>query len=136
MRVTSRWPLWLYQRYSRVWERALLSAGWATLYVLCDAGVDAFPVQWRVMLAACIGVVRPLRAPTIVVKGTLAVKCSKRVSPTKRCAGKFLPASRTIVVTYSTFVSTTPHEMVHDLLQQAGHGLDRKHERSEWATCL
>lgn len=56
MRVTSQWPLWLYQRYSRVWERALLSAGWAALYVLCDAGIDAFPVQWRVVLAACIAV--------------------------------------------------------------------------------
>jgi hypothetical protein len=62
--------LWLYQRYSRLWENALLSAGWATLYVLCDAGVDAFPGQWRVVLAMCIvlgGLWKPVVAYALFV---------------------------------------------------------------------
>lgn len=54
VRSITQWPSWLYQRYSRLWEHAILSAGWALLYVLCDVGVDAFPMQWRVVLAACI----------------------------------------------------------------------------------
>jgi hypothetical protein len=45
---------WIYQRHSLVWTRAVLAGGWAFLYVLCDTSVEAFPVQWRVVLAACI----------------------------------------------------------------------------------
>jgi hypothetical protein len=58
-------PSWLYQRYSQIWARAVLAAGWAFLYVLCDASVEAFPVQWRVVLAACIfigGLFKPVIA--------------------------------------------------------------------------
>ena len=42
-----------------------MSAGWASLYVLCDVAVQAFPVQWRATLAACIaigGLYRPVVA--------------------------------------------------------------------------
>jgi len=58
-------PSWIYQRYSQFWTRALLAAGWALLYVLCDASVGAFSVQWRVVLAACIfvgGLCKPVIA--------------------------------------------------------------------------
>ena len=40
------------------------------LYVLCDAGVDAFPVQWRIVLAACIvigGLWKPVVAYALFV---------------------------------------------------------------------
>ena len=62
VRSIARAPSWVYQRYSQIWRRALLAAGWALLYVLVDASVAGyeglagtpFPIQWRVVLAACI----------------------------------------------------------------------------------
>ena len=55
-------PSWIYQRYSRAWQRVVLATGWAVLYLLVDAGIGAragldggaLPVQWRMVLAACI----------------------------------------------------------------------------------
>lgn len=70
MRSITQWPSWLYQRYSRLWEHAALSAGWAWLYVVCDASVDAFPIQWRVVLAVLIlvgGVWKPIVAYALFI---------------------------------------------------------------------
>lgn len=58
-------PSWIYQRHQRFWDRAVLAAGWALLYTLCDASIGAFPSQWRVVLAAFIfvgGLCRPVVA--------------------------------------------------------------------------
>jgi hypothetical protein len=55
-------PSWVYQRYSAIWQRAGISAGWALLYLLVDARIAAIsnlegtplPVEWRIVLAALI----------------------------------------------------------------------------------
>jgi hypothetical protein len=63
-------PSWVYQRFGQVWARAALAAGWAMLYVVCDASVDAFLVQWRIVLAASIfvgGMYRPVIAYAVFI---------------------------------------------------------------------
>jgi hypothetical protein len=66
-------PSWIYQRYSQLWKRVVLAACWAGLYVLVDAGIGALPgleqvtvpVEWRIVLAACIfigGIFKPVVA--------------------------------------------------------------------------
>jgi len=61
-RSVTQVPSWIYQRYSRAWQRVVLATGWAVLYLLVDAGIGAragpdggaLPVQWRVVLTMCI----------------------------------------------------------------------------------
>lgn len=70
-----RWPAWLYQRHSELWQRVVLAVGWALLYVGCDGGIAAaglptFPIQWRVVLAVLIlagGLYRPIVAYALFV---------------------------------------------------------------------
>ena len=55
-------PSRLYQQYRVLWRRIVLSGGWALLYVVVDASIArlvgaagaAIPIQWRLVLAACI----------------------------------------------------------------------------------
>ncbi len=76
IRSLTELPSWIYQRQQRLWDRAVLAAGWTLLYVLCS-GVEpwvrmqghtsagAFPPQWRVISAAFIflaGMWRPMVA--------------------------------------------------------------------------
>jgi hypothetical protein len=64
-RAALQWPSWLYQRYREFWDRAILSAGWAILYALCDWSLGAFPEQWRIVLAGAIwvaGMCKPVAA--------------------------------------------------------------------------
>lgn len=82
-------------------------------------------------LAACLGIAAPKKPPKIVIKPTETIRC--RVYG--ECTGKFYPRSRTIVVAYP-YLDTIRHEMVHDLLKQAGEGVDRRHEHWAWEECL
>lgn len=74
-RAIWRWPAWLYQQHSELWDRAALAVGWSLLYWGCDGGIAAaglqtFPVQWRVVLAALIwagGLYRPIVAYALFV---------------------------------------------------------------------
>lgn len=58
----ARAPAWLYQQHSRLWQRVALAGAWSLLYYLIDAGIagtaglegQPFPIEWRIVLAACI----------------------------------------------------------------------------------
>ena len=65
IRSAIEFPAWVYQRYQPVWDRIVLAAGWAGLYVFYSsvepwlraqgpADVPVFPPQWRVVLAALV----------------------------------------------------------------------------------
>lgn len=54
MRAILDGPAWLYQRYSAFWQRSVLAASWAVLFVLVDRGSGGFAVEWRAVLAVCI----------------------------------------------------------------------------------
>ncbi len=62
LQAVAQVPSWVYQRYSAVWQRAVLSVGWALLYLMVDARIAAIsnlegvplPVEWRIVLAAFI----------------------------------------------------------------------------------
>lgn len=62
LQAVAQVPSWVYQRYSAVWQRAGLSAGWALLYLLVDGRIASIsnlegsplPIEWRIVLAALI----------------------------------------------------------------------------------
>jgi len=71
-------PPWIYQRYSHLWARAFLAAGWTALYVLLDSSVtsvlaatgEPWVVQWRIALASAIliaGLFKPVIAYALFI---------------------------------------------------------------------
>lgn len=58
----ARAPAWFYQQHRQLWQRVALAGSWSLLYFLIDAGVAGtaglegppFPIEWRIVLAACI----------------------------------------------------------------------------------
>jgi hypothetical protein len=96
--------------------------------------IELATVTLYARLALCAGVGNPLPLPTVTFHDAPYVRCG-RASPNGTCNGVYRAKRRRIDVALGGIQGTTAHELLHDVLCQAGRN-DPQHREPEWTTCL